>query len=142
MKCRRINSENGMIVWFGVKEPPKKQENSEVTVFQNPEDKHDNYATGSEGVANSLKQRLSVLKKELWYDYENGMPLVDKVRNKAIIDAYIVQTILKHPDVIDIDGFESRQDGSFYTCYFVVNTIYGQIEMGMQITQLFACDLQ
>lgn len=131
MKCRRINSENGMIVWFGVKEPPKKQENSEVTVFQNPEDKHDNYATGSEGVANSLKQRLSVLKKELWYDYENGMPLVDKVRNKAIIDAYIVQTILKHPDVIDIDGFESRQDGSFYTCYFVVNTIYGQIEMGM-----------
>lgn len=131
MKCRRINSENGMIVWFGVKEPPKKQKNSEVTVFQNSEDKHDNYATGSEGVANSLKQRLSVLKKELWYDYENGMPLVDKVRNKAIIDAYIVQTILKHPDVIDIDGFESRQDGSFYTCYFVVNTIYGQIEMGM-----------
>ena len=34
-------------------------------------------------------------------------------------------------DVIDIEGFESEQERNNYTCYFVVNTIYGQIELGM-----------
>ena len=131
MKCRRINSENGMVVWFGVKNVIQNENGENQAEFQNNNDKHDNYADKAEGVANSLRQRLSVLKKELWYDYENGMPIPDKVRSKAIIDAYIIEKILEHPDVIDIDGFESRQDGNFYTCYFIVNTIYGKIELGM-----------
>lgn len=131
MKCRRINPENGMIVWFGVKDVIQNEAGENQAIFQDKTNKHANYAEKSEGVANSLRQRLSVLKKELWYDYEYGMPLPDKIRSKAIIDAYIIQTILKHPDVIDIDDFESRQSGNFYTCYFVVNTIYGQIELGM-----------
>lgn len=131
MKCRRINPENGMTVWFGVKAVIQNETGENQAVFQDENDKHANYADKSEGVANSLRQRLSVLKKELWYDYENGMPLPDKVRSKSIIDAYIIQTILKHPDVIDVEDFESRQDGNFYTCYFIVNTIYGQIELGL-----------
>ena len=131
MKCRRINPDNGMIVWFGVKDVIRNEAGENQAIFQDETNKHANYATGSEGVANSLRQRLSVLKHELWYDYENGMPLPDKVRSKAIIDAYIIQTILKHPDVIDVEDFESRQAGNFYTCYFIVNTIYGQIELGL-----------
>ena len=131
MKCRRINPDNGMVVWFGVKNVIQNEAGENIAEFQDANDKHANYATGSEGVANSLRQRLSVLKKELWYDYENGMPLPDKVRSKAIIDAYIIQTILKHPDVIDVEDFESRQTGNFYTCYFIVNTIYGQVELGL-----------
>lgn len=131
MKCRRINPDNGMVVWFGVKNVIQNEDGENQAEFQDVDDKHANYADKSEGVANSLRQRLSVLKKELWYDYENGMPLPDKVRSKAIIDAYIIQTILKHPDVIDVEDFESRQDGHNYTCYFVVNTIYGQIELGL-----------
>lgn len=156
MKCRRINPDNGMIVWFGVKNRPVPLLacgndktcgapysasgismdvitvlNSDRTVFQDEANKHANYATGSEGVANSLRQRLSVLKHELWYDYNRGMPLPDKARSKAIVDAYIIQTILEHPDVIDVEGFESEQERNNYTCYFIVNTIYGQIELGM-----------
>lgn len=131
MKCRRINPDNGMIVWFGVKDVIQNEAGENQAIFQDETNKHANYATGSEGVANSLKQRLSVLKHELWYDYNKGMPLPDKARSKAIIDAYIIQTILEHPDVIDIEGFESEQERNNYTCYFVVNTIYGQIELGM-----------
>ena len=131
MKCRRINPDNGMIVWFGVKDVIRNEAGENQAIFQDETNKHANYATGSEGVANSLKQRLSVLKHELWYDYNRGMPLPDKARSKAIIDAYIIQTILEHPDVIDIEGFESEQERNNYTCYFVVNTIYGQIELGI-----------
>ena len=131
MKCRRINPENGMIVWFGVKDVIQNEDGKNEAVFQDTNDKHANYATRSEGVANSLRQRLSVLKHELWYDYNRGIPLPDKARSKAIVDAYIIQTILEHPDVIDIEGFESEQERNNYTCYFVVNTIYGQIELGM-----------
>ena len=131
MKCRRINPENGMVVWFGVKDVIRNEAGENQAIFQDETNKHANYATGSEGVANSLKQRLSVLKHELWYDYNKGMPLPDKARSKAIIDAYIIQTILEHPDVIDIEGFESEQERNNYTCYFVVNTIYGQIELGI-----------
>ena len=131
MKCRRINPDNGMIVWFGVKDVIRNEAGENQAIFQDETNKHANYATRSEGVANSLKQRLSVLKHELWYDYNKGMPLPDKARSKAIIDAYIIQTILEHPDVIDIEGFESEQERNNYTCYFVVNTIYGQIELGI-----------
>ena len=131
MKCRRINPDNGMIVWFGVKDVIRNEAGENQAIFQDKTNKHANYATGSEGVANSLRQRLSVLKHELWYDYNRGMPLPDKARSKAIVDAYIIQTILEHPDVIDIEGFESEQERNNYTCYFVVNTIYGQIELGM-----------
>lgn len=131
MKCRRINPDNGMIVWFGVKDVIIQTDGSTKAVFQDETNKHANYATNVEGVTNSLRQRLSVLKNELWYDYNRGMPLPDKVRNKAIIDAYIIQTILEHPDVIDIEGFESEQERNMYSCYIVVNTIYGQVELGL-----------
>ena len=118
-------------MWFGVKDVIRNEAGENQAIFQDETNKHANYATGSEGVANSLKQRLSVLKHELWYDYNKGMPLPDKARSKAIIDAYIIQTILEHPDVIDIKGFESEQERNNYTCYFVVNKIYGQIELGI-----------
>lgn len=131
MKCRRINSSNGMVVWFGVKDVIQDENGKNVAVFQDKDDKHANYANKAEGVANSLKQRLSVLKKELWYDYEYGMPLTDKIKDKVVIDTYIAEIILKHPDVISIEGFESKQEGHSYTCYFIVNTIYGQVELGL-----------
>ena len=130
MKCRRINPENGMIVWFGVKDV-RKEDNVVTPIFQNENSKHDNYANEAEGVINSLRERLSVIKHELWYDYENGIPLMDKVRSKATIDAYIIQKVLEHPDVIEIEGFESEQTNHRYECYMIVNTIYGQIELGL-----------
>lgn len=130
MKCRKINQENGMITWFNIKhvEIVKDEDGNEIA---KPTFDTGNYAYTSEGVANSLVERLSVLKHELWYDYNNGMPIVDKTKSKAIIDAYVIQTILEHPDVLSIEGFESRKEQHSYTCYFVVNTIYGQVELGI-----------
>lgn len=102
-----------------------------LALFVDENDKHANYSYKKEAVKDSLTQRLSVIKNELWYDYQYGLPLTDKVRNKAIMDAYVIKIILAHPDVLDIEGFESIQEKNNYSCYFIVNTIYGQIELGM-----------
>ena len=145
MRCRRI-TKDGTIVWFGstgtkqvlydfgftcgddkICGAPYKH----LALFVDENDKHANYSDKKEAVKDSLTQRLSVIKNELWYDYQYGLPLTDKVRNKAIMDAYVIKIILAHPDVLDIEGFESIQEKNNYSCYFIVNTIYGQIELGM-----------
>lgn len=96
-------------------------------VFYNKNNKHDNYASEKEAVRDSLTQRLSVIKNELWYDFNYGIPLIDKVKDKAIIDAYLIREISRHPDVSMIIGFESEIEKHEYSCYFVVNTVYGEI---------------
>ena len=97
--------------------------------WYNENDKHDNYAEKQEGVATSLTQRLSVLKNELWYNVNEGLPLIDKYRNKNIIDSYVASTILKHPDVINISEFTSLLNKNSYSCKVVVNTIYGNVDL-------------
>lgn len=131
MRCRRIDKDTGNIVWFGVKDVTQDSEGNNVAIFVSNNNKHDNYASGSEGVSCALRQSLSVLKNELWYDFANGMPLIDKIKNKAIIDAYVVKTILANKDVISIQGFESEQDRTSYSAYVVINTVYGQIELSI-----------
>lgn len=100
-------------------------------IFYNKNNKHDNYASEKEAVRDSLIQRLSVIKNELWYDYNYGVPLTDQIRDKAIIDAWFIREISRHPDVDSIIGFESDVERDHYSCYFVVNTVYGNIEMEM-----------
>lgn len=97
--------------------------------WYNENDKHDNYAKEQEGVATSLVQRLSVLKNELWYNINEGLPLIDKYRNKNILDSYVASTILKHPDVINISEFTSSLNKNSYSCKVVVNTIYGNVDL-------------
>ena len=134
MRCRRI-TDKGNIVWFGVKDVEyyvdENNEQHTRSIFVDNDNKHDNYSTEKEAIKDSLTQRLSVIKNELWYDYQYGLPLTDKVRSKAVVDAYIIKTLLNHPDVLDIEGFESLQDKNTYSCYFIINTIYGQIELGI-----------
>lgn len=100
-------------------------------VFYNKNDKHDNYASEREAVRDSLIQRLSVIKNELWYDFNYGVPLVDRIRDKSIIDAYLIREISRHPDVDMILGFESEVVKHEYGCYFVINTIYGEVQLGI-----------
>lgn len=98
------------------------------TKFYNEVNKHDNYAYQNEGVKNSLIQRLSVIKNELWYNKNYGIPLLDKTKNKGEIDGIIINIILSQEDVISIEDFVSIIKDTKYDCYFIVNTIYGQIE--------------
>ena len=97
--------------------------------WYNEDSKHDNYAKEQEGVATSLTQRLSVIKNELWYNINEGLPLIDKYRNKNVIDSYVASTILKHPDVINISEFTSSLNKNSYSCKVVVNTIYGNVDL-------------
>ena len=101
------------------------------TQFYNENDKHDNYAKEQEGVATSLTQRLSVIKNELWYDYNYGVPLFDKVKSKAFIDSYLISTILKHPDVTQLIDFTSNVDKNSYSCTFKVKTKYGDLTVNL-----------
>lgn len=86
-------------------------------------DKSD-YASHQEGVKDSLIQRLSVLKNELWYRSSYGLPLFDKIRNKAIIDSVVIDIITSHPDVTNLVNFSSTMDKHSYNLNFSAATIY------------------
>jgi len=68
----------------------------------------DNYIIDNqEMVGKSLTQRLAVIKGELYYNLNYGLPLLDKIRDKAIIDIEIINIINKHPAVVKINSFSS-----------------------------------
>lgn len=83
-----------------------------------------NYSINQEGVKDSLIQRLSVLKGELWYKYSYGLPLLDKIRNKGIYDAIVLDIITDHPDVTGISTFKSTLINHTYNFSFTATTIY------------------
>lgn len=138
MKTRRMVKEGNKIsiVWFGVK-GVEKVENDDGTVstksiFYNENNKNDNYASGVEAVKNTLNEKLSVLKGELWTSPKFGVPLIDKVRNKGIIDAYIISIVSSVKEVIEIVGFESEiVDKNTYSAYLEINTSYGLISISI-----------
>lgn len=68
----------------------------------------DNYSEGAKGVRDSLIQRLSVIKGELWYKSSYGLPLTEKIKNKGIYDSIVVNIITSHPDVANLISFDSR----------------------------------
>ena len=115
MRCRNIvlNSDGTYnIVWFG---------KSSYT------EKADNYVERQENVAKSLIQRLAVIEGELWYNTGYGLPLMDKIKNKAILDVAVINIINDHPEVLNILTFESttKQETRSYHLSFSVSTIYG-----------------
>ena len=123
MRCRRIvqDSITGKqnIVWFG----------SAGTYIENGVKKAikiENYSEKQEAVRNSLIQRLSVIKGELWYKASYGLPLMDNIKNKGIYDSVIINIIMEHPDVRSIVYFNSEIVDHKYTFDFVVDSIYNE----------------
>lgn len=84
-----------------------------------------NYAEEQEGVASSLTQRTSVLKGELWWQINYGLPLLDKVKNKNIYDSVLINIILKHPDVVNIFYLNSYVIDSQYYYEVKISSVYG-----------------
>lgn len=111
MKCRKVvkNGDHYDIVWFG--STGKTEQNK--TVFWNEETKQ-SYAETQEGLASSLIQRLSVIKGELWYKVNYGLPLFNKVKDKDIMDSVIIDIVLSHPDVKSIKTMRSIIDNNIY----------------------------
>ena len=85
-----------------------------------------NYAGLQEGTAYSLIQRLSVLKNELWWQINYGIPLLEKVKNKNIFDSVIINIILNHPDVTNIIYLNSFVQGNQYYFEVKVSTVYSE----------------
>lgn len=81
-------------------------------------DDHSSYATEQEGVATSLEQRLSVIKGELWYQINFGLPLLDKYKSKSIFDTTILDIITSHRGVKQVISFESsvKEHVYYFNC--------------------------
>ena len=115
MRCR--NSINKNIVWFksyGIEEDGKAKKVDE------------NFVENEKAVAQSLKQKLSVIQGELWYHINYGLPLYNKVKSKGVLDAVILGILEDHPSVKKIINFKSSIVNHKYTFTFTVNTIYNK----------------
>ena len=115
MRCR--NSIDKNIVWFksyGIEEDGKAKKVDE------------NFVENEEAVAQSLKQKLSIIQGELWYHINYGLPLYNKVKSKGVLDAVILGILEDHPSVKKIINFKSSIVNHKYTFTFTVNTIYNK----------------
>lgn len=88
------------------------------------------YAIGAEAVRQYLLQHLQVIKNELWYNYEYGLPLFQKGLTKAMIDAEVALIISECADVEAIETFKSSIDEKHdYHLSFSVLTKYGKLDL-------------
>lgn len=115
---RTRNIVNGNVVWFG-----------SIGVDSNGKKiPAENFAENANSVVASLTQQLSVLKYELWYNNNYGIPIVDKVKSKAQLDAYVGSIITQNKDVVKIEKFVSNLKDSQYTCNVKILTTFGETE--------------
>lgn len=133
MRVRRVMDERSgttrrrVIVWFG-----SYGTNTDGTAkFVNPNDKHDNFSSENTMVRDCLIQRLSVIQHELWYNYQYGMPLVDKDTAKVTIDNFVMKTIQEHQDVLEITSFTSNLDKHNYHCDVQFTTKFGNTSLSL-----------
>lgn len=127
MRVRRIIDERAgttrkrTVVWFG-----SYGTNTDGTAkFVSKTNKHDNFAAENDMVKDSLIQRLSVIRHELWYNYQYGMPLVDDDTAKVTIDAFVMKTIQEHEYVLEMTKFKSWLDKHDYHCEVNFTTTFG-----------------
>lgn len=113
------------IVWFG---SYGKDENGNAK-FYNKDNKHDNFSENKEAIADLLNQELSVLKNELWYNYNFGLPIFEKQKSKITIDSSIISIVQSHKEVTNINYFKSFIQDKKYFCDMIINTIYGDINI-------------
>lgn len=84
-----------------------------------------NYTEGSDAVADSLIQRLSVLKGELWYQINFGLPLTEKYQSSTVFDMVIADIITAHPGVAALETFNSSVENHTYSFECSIRTAFG-----------------
>ena len=77
-----------------------------------------NYVSDTDAVVASLIQRLSLIKGELWYQVNYGIPLTENTFSVALFDSVISDIIVSHPSVAAIENYQSYISGNtyYYTC--------------------------
>lgn len=86
-----------------------------------------NYSEDTDAVVDSLIQRLSVIKGELWYQVNFGLPLTEKNRGVTIFDMTIMDIITSHPGVAQLDSFTSSIKNHVYTFTGQIRSVYGNV---------------
>ena len=124
MRTRAI--QNGTIVWFG---STGKNPDGTAKFY---DDKKNSYSSQQHAVADSLRQRLSVIKSELWYRVSYGLPLYEKTKSKALMDATVLEIVNSHPDVVTVLEFKSQIIDKTYTCKLEIQSIYGNVTLSIQ----------
>lgn len=85
----------------------------------------DNFNTYDQiNVKDALINALSIIKGELWYNKNYGLPLFDKNKIKSIIDAEVINIISNNPEVDSIINFNSQLNGNSYILDFSIKSIY------------------
>lgn len=84
-----------------------------------------NYAEDTDAVVASLIQRLSIIKGELWYQVNYGLPLTEKQSGVNVFDLVIADIISSHPGVASLDKYTSKiiDHTYYYDCQ--ITSIFG-----------------
>lgn len=127
MKCRQIK--NNEIIWFGsagldLTQPVYNNKGEQIGYKSL---KAQSFVDEQSAVVSSLTQRLSVIKTELWYNMNYGLPLFDKVKSKVFMDSAVTDIIMQHPDVLRIEKFESHIENKKYSCKSQIVSKYGNL---------------
>lgn len=123
MRCRNGVKENNHynVVFFG-----SYGLNADGTAKKAPD-----YVDKQDAIVNSLTQKLSVLKGELWYKMNYGLPLYEKNKRALLFDSFVAEVISKEPEVLNILDFSSEVFNHEYRCSMKVLTSYGEISLNI-----------
>lgn len=125
MRCRKlVRNEDGFdVVWF----------NSAGMNVSKRMIADENFATEHQYVADDLTQKLLVLKNELWYAIQYGVPLLDKIKSKIKMDSFVASTIMSQPDVIKILKFNSSLNNGVYQVDVNILSSFGNINIEVNV---------
>lgn len=125
MRCRKlVRNEDGFdVVWF----------NSAGMNVSKRKTNDENFATEQQYVADDLTQKLLVLKNELWYAIQYGVPLFDKIKSKVKMDSFVASTIMSQPDVIKILKFNSSLNNGVYHVDVSILSSFGNINIEVNV---------
>lgn len=90
---------------------------------------HNNFSKEQQAVSDSLNQSLSVIKNELWYNYNFGIPIESQNKTKLNIDIFIINTINSNSDIKNIIEFNSIVEKGHYSCNMIVDTVFGKVAL-------------
>lgn len=137
MICRRLKKDGNVkrIVWFGSygKDGSGKMKRAITNEQAQWADEEKNgkvsysYSSGKQAIADSLTQRLNILKGELWFNTQYGLPLFDNNKSKGVIDSYVISIINTVPGVESIISIDSVKDKHNYYANIKIMSEYGEI---------------
>lgn len=112
------------IIWFG-----SYGTNSDGTAkfIENKE----SFSEDKAFVADALQQKLNILKSELWWNINFGLPLLEKVHSKQSLDIAVTEIIMSQEGVKDITEFDSSVGNHHYSAQITIESEYGTLNLSI-----------